>query len=908
MKSDHLENAYTDAPNLYSNIIVGSLQLLFWFFFHPSAWRNYVLNIDSTLSPDFALIELSKTHWRYKALRRLLIQGFFILPLLLSSVVGFLYWSVAPQEIHALAYILATIIIVDLIFASTVSVSVGIVSGLLIGGISSIISFLPIPIDSTILTSIIIGVIGSLCVSTSPQRDTQSFSRQLSGIIVGVLLGVGVVTLARRILAGPDILGFILSDEASEVARSLITGIAFGVAISLKTKWRKGVLGGSVVTLFYVFASLVLINSGYLAVKSIAGSIIFSVLVSISFVLPYVLATWIAGSWAGALAGTIGSGTRHAATSMYYGNSFSPLIIVFNLLGMIVGLTQTWWRSLLLFPLFSIWNLVLYRIDERRSSKKFSLLRLHPAFWDEFQLFSWFGLNEHIVLVLERNPEEGQAALDYLLTGRQRWAAQAAQIEMDARQLERLGDVRTIGGTHRSLAVGELTGPANALLRSLSRISQDVEAAINQESAYNQRLALSSVEDRLDGLLRELTRSSERYAERFRPIVVRWREVIAAHVQQLIETVETRQEIDSPYIIGVPLTEQQEIFVGRTDISAKIEQLLLDRRRPPLLLYGQRRMGKTSLLNNLGRMLPSTVVPLFVDLQGASRSNDLAGFFYNVSRDMIKSAELRRNLTLPLVTREALTLDPFTRFDEWLDEVEGIMDGQALNTALLALDEFETLDQAIAKGRFDEEDVLGILRHLIQHRPRFKVLLAGSHTLNELQRWSSYLINVQVIHLGCLSETEACKLIERPVKDFSLHYEADARQRVIDLTRGHPFLVQLLCAEIVALKNEQDPSVRRLAGLSDVEASIPEALSSGSFFFADIERNQIDNNGLDLLKLLAVQEERAITSKNILADRVPDHTELERSLALLKQRELIEQVDEGYCFQIELIRRWFANL
>ena len=32
----------------------------------------------------------------------------------------------------------------------------------------------------------------------------------------------------------------------------------------------------------------------------------------------------------------------------------------------------------------------------------------------------------------------------------------------------------------------------------------------------------------------------------------------------------------------VPLTEQQEIFVGRAHISARIEQLLLDRRRPPL--------------------------------------------------------------------------------------------------------------------------------------------------------------------------------------------------------------------------------------------------------------------------------------------------------------------------------------
>jgi hypothetical protein len=56
----------------------------------------------------------------------------------------------------------------------------------------------------------------------------------------------------------------------------------------------------------------------------------------------------------------------------------------------------------------------------------------------------------------------------------------------------------------------------------------------------------------------------------------------------------------------------------------------------------------------------------------------------------------------------------------------------------------------------------------------------------------------------------------------------------LQLTRCHPFLIQLLSAEIVALKNEQYLSIRRLATLADVEAAIPEALSVGRLFFADI--------------------------------------------------------------------------
>jgi hypothetical protein len=205
----------------------------------------------------------------------------------------------------------------------------------------------------------------------------------------------------------------------------------------------------------------------------------------------------------------------------------------------------------------------------------------------------------------------------------------------------------------------------------------------------------------------------------------------------------------------------------------------------------------------------------------------------------------------------------------------------------------------------DEEAVLGMLRHLIQHRPRFKVLLAGSHTLDELQHWASYLINVQVVHVSYLKEDEARQIIERPVKDFPLCYEPDAGQRILAFTRGHPFLVQLLCAEIVALKNEQPPAMRRLACLADVEAAIPKALSHGSFFFIDIQQNQVDAAGLALLRFLAAHGEGAIVSRERLAHQCPG--DLDITLDLLARRELIEPADQGYRFQVELIRQWFAQ-
>lgn len=907
---------YSQEPALNRNLFLGSWRLLFWLFFHPAAWRAHLTGIDPHLPPDFCLAELKAAQLKNFAFWRLLTMLFLAWPFLLMLLIGLTLWLLGlPAPSIALGLIvgggiallasLAASMVGSLAVGTAVGLGTGlvtgIVAGLTLGEAATPITAATISFDLLLGTVIGLasGLSGGLAYGvtigvTGGARDlapAYSMPRQVSGVLVGILVG----------LLG----GLVVGRFTESWLAGLALGLPFGLAIAWRTaNWQRGLVWGillsAIASLSMGFAFISPETGGLSAVFSILR---LAALMIALFALPYVLAERIAGPWAGALAGALGSGSGLfvlASTTQ----SLGP-ILLFTLAGTLLGLTLAWWRPVVTYPIVTAWNLALMRLDERRLPEaRPSLIRWHSAFWDELQRLPLVGLDTHILLLLEYDREEGTAVMDSLSHGRQRWAAQAAQIETDARQLEQCRDIQAIGDVQRTLAAGELSGPASALLRSFSRVSRDVIAAQRQESAYNQRLALNAVEDRLDGLLRELTRSNERYADRFRPIAAAWREVVAEANRQLVAEAELRQEIDSPYIIGVPLTEQQEIFIGRADISARIEQLLLDRRQPPLLLYGQRRVGKTSLLNNLGRLLPSTIIPLFVDLQGpATRASDDAGFLYNLARSITRSAR-QRELILPALTRENLADDPFSHFEEWLDEVEQALNG---NLALLMLDEFEVLADALDKGRFDEVTVMGMVRHLIQHRSRFKLLLSGSHTLDEFQRWAGYLINVQVVRISYLSPAETRQLVAQPVGDFALRYETAAVDRVIALTRGHPFLVQLLCAEIVALKNEQPPAQRRLARAADVETAVSPALQHGSFFFADIEQNQVDRVGREVLRLMAGHDEGEATPRLELVAFVPSLMALEESLLRLQQRELIEPVDGGYAFQVEMVRRWFAE-
>jgi len=570
-----------------------------------------------------------------------------------------------------------------------------------------------------------------------------------------------------------------------------------------------------------------------------------------------------------------------------------------------LGLTVQWWRPLLFYPFEAALGTLLFQAETRLSAGGpvgISPLRWHPAFWDEGQWLPIYGLDAHVLHVCERDPHAGRQWITDVAGTRQRWAAQAAQIELDARQLEACKSTDDIALHGKLDTPFDLQGKASAPLVSFGKIASDVRAALGQSSRYNQQLVLRSVLGDLDGFVGALTRSDEPYARRFRPVAVGWHAIVSNALQDMEHAAQTNREIPSPYIVGQPLTRHQEIFVGRADVSARIESLLQHEDQPPLLLYGQRRMGKTSLLFNLRWMLPGRIMPLVVDLQGpVAQSAGHAAFLYNLSKGIVQAAA-RQSLHLTALTRDLLAEDPFTRFDDWLDQVERALVSEGRETILLALDEFESLDAAMTAGRLGEDAVLGLLRHIIQYRPRFKLIFAGSHTLQEFARWSSYLINAETVHLSYLREAEAVQLITRPVRDFSLAYEARALRHVLELTRSHPYLVQLLCAEVVALKNEQPAAERFVATFDDVETAVPMTLERGRQFFADIQTNQMDAPAQSLARLIAQGSQRAGALDFDRAQVTATRTTIDH----LVRRELIERTGRGVRFQVELIRRWFV--
>lgn len=799
------------------------------------------------------------------------------------------------------------------------------IGGTLIAGIvfalyyfdSSLVN-LPAAVTIGIVRVMFIGLIAGMAssISVSPvvsQDNPHSFQQRFVGIIIGLLIGAGAVILALVLTlflsqghAATVILGEsqnTIGDLAIGCSVSLVMGLGF----SFTLKYREGqqrlrvlfsILFGGLIAISFILTGSVrsrLISD--LALGAGTGFVL-----CVMYLLPFRLAQRWAGAGAGAWAGTLGATGFYVIILIVLDSVPLRYLLPWGGLSVLLGISFPRWWSMLLYPLMTVWNTVLYFLDKHDPTSAPALLRWHSAFWDERQILPLYGLETHLLWVATYKPDEAQKAMSFLITGSQRWAAQAAQIELDARRLESCDNVLALAQAHRTLGNADLAGPASALLRTFRYHSQDIEAALNQSTRYHQRLTLHESIRSLERLMRELQRSYVHYAPRFYPIVLHWHQLLTDYIDELTQIAQKQQELNNPYIVGVPLTNQQEIFVGRVTICRRIEQLILNERRPPLFLYGQRRMGKTSLLHNLGRTLPQQIIPLYIDGQGLVGSENYTDLLGNLVRQMRKSVTSYRELVLPDLPSFLLPENPFPVFNAWLDELEDHFQAQQA-FGLLLFDEFEAFDAILQQEAFDNSIMLHTFRHITQHRPRLKLLLASSRPLEAFYHWASYLINAQVVHVSYLTPKDTYQLIESPIPGFSLHYEADASGEIWQLTHGHPHLVQLLCYEIVNLKNEQPLAERQLVRLADTAVAVKRALHSGSFFFIDVEQNQIDEAGRSLLRFLALQG-RAGGSYEILSDRFPENVDL--LLSELQRRELIEPVENKYRFQVELIRQWFS--
>ncbi len=383
-----------------------------------------------------------------------------------------------------------------------------------------------------------------------------------------------------------------------------------------------------------------------------------------------------------------------------------------------------------------------------------------------------------------------------------------------------------------------------------------------------------------------------------------WQSILVSESAE-VGSISIYEPVKNPYVAGDPVVGPG--FKGREDTIRELKQLWCGTTKPPsVVLYGHRRMGKTSILRNINSHLGSEVRLAYVNLLilgGAERG--LSDLFLAIAD------EIRASLPeLPQADMDEFDRHPELAFKQYLDLVQSALGKSRL---IIALDEFEKLEEWMNAGRIPG-NLLDTFRGYIQKDQNIAFAFAGLHKLEEMTEdyFNPLFASVRPIRVSFLSKDAAFQVLANPaLEDYPLDFSREALECIWQLTGGQPYLVQLVGHYLVSRFNrltfEQGKQLEPVFSLEDVEAVIadPEFYSQGRYYFAGIwgQAGQGAEGQKELLKFIAAFP-NGIPMEGIAARFGPNSENTASALRELERHDVLQEKDGQWQFTVELMRRW----
>jgi hypothetical protein len=370
-----------------------------------------------------------------------------------------------------------------------------------------------------------------------------------------------------------------------------------------------------------------------------------------------------------------------------------------------------------------------------------------------------------------------------------------------------------------------------------------------------------------------------------------------------------RRLAPNPYTLQ-PVTGER--FYGRINELRDLVNNLRDLQPgEAVLLWGPRRIGKTSLLLQFKQIVMSSedYVLAFVDMQSLSGRSTIM-FLRDIIKAIVKALPESSTAKAPTLAR--MKRDPLGFFRGFLENVPELQNRHII----LILDEFQLLSE-LYNEQVTLADINRYFRSMIQHRHGLSVIFCGGGVLERLLRQPEAAFLLELVRhqeIGFLDKAAARGLIMQPA--HRIWYDDEAVDDLVEMTAGHPYYLQWFCGELLA---RADREQRTAISAQHVQDALTDWLPwQGEQFFSHLWGNGI---GFDekvqqwhMLVLTAVTENaidahRRVSMPQIcrMVDSALDEGQVWRALQDLVKIGTLEVVDEQYRIKVALCESWLRS-
>ena len=399
--------------------------------------------------------------------------------------------------------------------------------------------------------------------------------------------------------------------------------------------------------------------------------------------------------------------------------------------------------------------------------------------------------------------------------------------------------------------------------------------------------------------------------------------------------------IDNPYAPladGGPVPLNSNMFYGREEFISNIVDAIIKSPSKQIIIYGQKRCGKSSVMLHLKEKLLETGKTFCVFFSLGEIINHLteATFFHKILSSIHNELELGAidgtfesipNFEIPNIYNfeEEDEGNPLNTFIKYMIKFKLLCkhtQGWENKNLVVMIDEFTYLYTEIKKHNISPSIMKQWKAVTQNERAQFSVVLVGQDVVPSFKK-EDYAKNafgvIQDIRLTYLKEEPARALIEKPILDENgrSRYIDGAVSKIIEYTSRNPYYIQIFCSRLVDYMNANKLISVTEADVENVARSFVEgsdALVEDKFDNLIRAGETKDFQEFPEDDILSILRQVSLNSKNIgFCNRndinvLQDKEEEDKILKHLTDREVLEKKgDDNYRILVKLFQEWLLN-
>jgi ligand-binding sensor domain-containing protein len=245
----------------------------------------------------------------------------------------------------------------------------------------------------------------------------------------------------------------------------------------------------------------------------------------------------------------------------------------------------------------------------------------------------------------------------------------------------------------------------------------------------------------------------------------------------------------NPYVVGEAVHDP-EMFFGRQAMMQDIFQSLQNN---SLCLTGERRIGKTTLLEHIDKRAQKPLFSFFCNLESVKEGL----FFSRIMQHLVNKIQADAKESLPELVLFKKDRDRYDDLD-FEDDMENVL-AFLKNHYDPRVSIIMCLDEIDATQDFSNE-LHSSLRNVFQtYQGKIRLVAAGVSIKRgdwhlPTSPWYNFF---EFKDISALDKSEAARLITEPVKTF-YSYETKAVDFILEKTDGKPFYIQQICKKSIA--------------------------------------------------------------------------------------------------------------